>query len=542
MARRTAKVAVIGSGLAGLTAAYELARHYEAEDGIEFEVHLFEKTESIGMDSASVSLRTQSKERDWRIDVPMRSFQGGYYPRLIDLYKRIGVSFLEADFTYSFSRLAYKNTGGRQITASSIYNGASGRRGIGMPSTLRKIYAQRKDHSSSLLLAARVTSLWLFAVMTLRLVVCYLRLLLHSVPVFRDPRLPGMTFSQWAEETTPHTLLARCLGLDTMWKQFVTDILMPLFSAICTASKDDIIDHPAEEMLDYIWLTFGTHHYLVRNGVTDVVARLTAPLRHIHLSTPIASINYDPQNPTLASITCISAGGPKVFRGFDHIVFATQAPRAIPLLETYTSSLPEASPVETPAAQLIQCLKKFRYIPSIVINHTDDTLLPDDVRDRRELNLIDTDGHLSNARPQINCVPSSYTMATQIVRQPSWYALGPVVFQTTNPVVPPREETIISVSRLERAVLTMASKTALVDLYTEERQWWQCPGQGIGKLGRLQGATTVDHGEGVGMWFCGSYVYGAIPLLEGCVVSAQLVVEGIRKRERDSAGVSRKLE
>lgn len=43
---RTVKVAVVGSGLAGLTAAYRLART-PCVDGVEFEVHVFEKVRGV---------------------------------------------------------------------------------------------------------------------------------------------------------------------------------------------------------------------------------------------------------------------------------------------------------------------------------------------------------------------------------------------------------------------------------------------------------------------------------------------------------------
>lgn len=39
---RSVKVAIVGSGLAGLTAAYLLSHTHSAGD-VEFEVHLFEK-------------------------------------------------------------------------------------------------------------------------------------------------------------------------------------------------------------------------------------------------------------------------------------------------------------------------------------------------------------------------------------------------------------------------------------------------------------------------------------------------------------------
>jgi microfibrillar-associated protein 1 len=91
---RTVKVAVIGSGLAGLTSAYLLNQKSHDED-VEFDVHIFEKVcgtillavpslsrtfpqaSILGMDASSVSLPVEEGEPEWRVDVPMRSFQGG---------------------------------------------------------------------------------------------------------------------------------------------------------------------------------------------------------------------------------------------------------------------------------------------------------------------------------------------------------------------------------------------------------------------------------------------------------------------------------
>jgi 2-polyprenyl-6-methoxyphenol hydroxylase-like FAD-dependent oxidoreductase len=42
-ATRTVKVAIVGSGLAGLTSAYTLSKQSENGRGVHFDVHLFEK-------------------------------------------------------------------------------------------------------------------------------------------------------------------------------------------------------------------------------------------------------------------------------------------------------------------------------------------------------------------------------------------------------------------------------------------------------------------------------------------------------------------
>lgn len=274
------------------------------------------------------------------------------------------------------------------------------------------------------------------------------------------------------------------------------------------------------------------------HGVRDVVKRLTSNLRHVHLSSQITSIQADPTQSNTASIHCTTPEGDQIYTGFNHIIFATQASRAVPLLATYAATLPpDALSRKLAVEEQINCLQTFKYCSTVVVNHTDGTLIPDDARDRRDLNLICLDRATVNmncakSRSKYDsssplCVPSSYTMATHVLPTPEGYPLhSPVIYQTTNPIIPPREECVLSVAKLERAVLTLEAKVALEGLYREEeRRWWQSAGQGRSRLGRLQGAGRMEGEEGPGIWICGSFAYAGIPLLEGCVVSARNVVE-----------------
>lgn len=88
------KVAVIGSGLAGLTAAWLLQQ--QAAQGVDVAVHVFERAPLLGFHSSSLVVpfeeapSTAEKPaganghapRSWIVDVPMRSLQGGARGRL----------------------------------------------------------------------------------------------------------------------------------------------------------------------------------------------------------------------------------------------------------------------------------------------------------------------------------------------------------------------------------------------------------------------------------------------------------------------------
>ena len=183
----------------------------------------------------------------------------GYYPQLISLYQELGVSFREADFSYSFSTLkSLASDSTRETVASFIYNGASGRKGIGMPSSI----SSKMDGSMSSL----VETYTVFILSALLVGVFYLRLILLSLPLHIPDWLSGplswtaipfrlqetekgMTLRQWRDATTPTSLLSKLFGLDCRWRDFVEQVIVPLFSAVCTAGSEDIWEHPVEEFL-----------------------------------------------------------------------------------------------------------------------------------------------------------------------------------------------------------------------------------------------------------------------------------------------------
>ncbi|KAF8588464.1 hypothetical protein K439DRAFT_1645454 [Ramaria rubella] len=492
----------IVEGLAGLTAAYLLSTRTD----LKFEVHVFEKAPTLGMDTHSISVSMDEPE-ERRIDVPMRSFQGGYYKQLIALYHCLGVEFRRTDFSYSFSTVLRGVKATQSLWTYFIYNGSSGVKGVNLPAN---------DPFGHLAqdFALKCTSFLYFALATLVLLGNYIRLVVLSAPFFRPQ--PSVTFEEWVSRTTPTGRLARWTRLDTSWSDFTHDIMLPLFSAVCTAPEGDVYSHPMAEFLEYIWLTFGSHHYVVKNGIRDVVSRLTVHVSHIHLSCTIISIDPDASDPSKLTIQTTDG----TYSGFSHLIIATQANSSIPLLSLYRSSLPiDASEHRQAVEDLIDCLQTFKYRKTVVVNHTDEAFLPPDARDKRDLNLVMGMKQDPDEKDISTIIlPSSYTMATHVL---SRYK---PIYQTTNPIIPPREGSILSIAILERAVVTAESKAALRQLSTTKESWWPFTAPST-SLGPLQGARRLQCPKRPGIWLCGSYAHRGIPLLEGCVASARNVVE-----------------
>ncbi|KZP00968.1 FAD/NAD(P)-binding domain-containing protein [Calocera viscosa TUFC12733] len=549
MSQPRVKVAVVGSGLAGLTAAYLLNKHPTGK----FEVHIFEQAAEIGMDSASVVvpvpvLRGEKVHvQDMHIDVPMRSFQGGYYARLMALYTSLGLRPEVRDFSYSFSYLSplallpastKPDQGRDRLRTKLLHNGANGTRGLGLPSELRVPQLKAFDPEQLFKWTRSTTfNLLTFLSTALWLLVLNIYILFLSFPVFRPQ--PQTTLREWSDAARPRSALMRSLGAGKRWDMIMDEVVVPLFSAVCTCATEDVWRYPAEEILEYIYLTIGTHHYTVPGGSAAVISRLTSslPLAQVHLSSPVTSLSRSWKT---GQTTLQTPAGAQ--EGFAHVILATQAHYAAHLLEGLLFSDDADGALRT----LQQCALLVPQARAEVVTHTWPGLLPAHAEDQRDLNLVTFSPSPSSAsssqtaedRTAAAGAAKQPIMATHVVPLPSnAHPSQAQIFQTTNPLpvaslsIPPAH--VLSRTVFARAYVDLPSKQAIErELLQVRRTRWG--GRELAGPGRAQGR---------GVWLVGSWVGGGIPLLEGCVQSAELVVDGILRESRPvQLAVDKKLE
>jgi predicted NAD/FAD-binding protein len=274
--------------------------------------------------------------------------------------------------------------------------------------------------------------------------------------------------------------------------------------------------------LEYMAVGLFQESYVVACGVQQVVQNISAPLKHIHLETQVNTIQ--PNKDSKYKFELIDEHGVKY--DVDHIIFATQGNQAISMLKAYTAALKQSESyedykqVEIVHAQM-DMLKKFHYDTSLVINHTDTRLLPSDPANWKALNLAMVDESVDPGESDlIVSFPHDTTMTTHILNltHHNLTSKTGLYMQTTNPCIAVDPKKVLSVSWFERATVTLESKKALEDCL------FVPGGEEEIELGPCQGKN--------GIWFVGSYCWKGIPLLEGCVASAELVVtKGIARKE-----------
>ncbi|KAF9978213.1 hypothetical protein BGZ73_003394 [Actinomortierella ambigua] len=457
---RKLRVAVIGSGLAGLTAAHLLANLYKddgkGEEGVE--VELFEKAHKLGMDAASLSVTcpchkcAQAAGREdgdpdhehveGRMDVPMRSFFAEYYPNLVRLYRSIGVKFHDADNTLACFDVAFENIGNPSPSCSATPTPSplsASHVDVKAPYLSSRSYKVGSNHTMTLpdLPPLSLRNPRPFARRLLgyyRIARDYVKMLTVSKEFMTQGRMMeiGKDPEEWGDGRL--VSLQEFLKHGDYSKDFA-DFFVPLFACVCTCSFERMMEFPACIVLEYVarCMPFGRMQF-VSSGVQEVTENLSRDLRTVHYNTLVEKIvEADPNGPDAGRLVVIDSKG--VERTFDHIIFATQANQAAATLAGQNISLlprpylakenhPELGKREEhdnvdaatprgvqnvgknhPFKDAIAVLTKFPYERTQVVCHTDTAFLPKDPAHWRLLNIAKSTSADILASETANCHP-----------------------------------------------------------------------------------------------------------------------------------------
>ncbi|KAI9352840.1 hypothetical protein BDR26DRAFT_849942 [Obelidium mucronatum] len=542
---RKLRIAVIGSGLAGLSTGHLLAKnsHQVDKDGrlVDIEVHLMERAPgsiSVPCECAdcippnSNKLPRELEHVDVRMDVPLRALFPDYYPLVIALYDSIGIPHEASDHSMSvWKSLRQPQRSPEATNTSNTY----------LTFSTHKIPKPVDSH----LFFPDIPSLWVLAVAPLVYFARVWRLLVISWDYLRMYAIAiYVRKSGLLEKSRVDSVNAKGLGSLTLGEffksykftdEFVTGGFLPMFSVLCTCTFEETLEFPAVLVLDH----FGTMGLVgkmsfVTCGVKVVCSVLSEAIDYVSVNTSVTRIERVPSTGkfnlffTDASKAATDAVEQKHATEFDHIIFATQANQCNRVLESSLAGISKQDSEWLTSAMSV--LKRFVYTKSVVVCHTDKSLMPEGPESSWKcLNFVypptiphhatrekrDGKRHLKRTfgfdyKDTAQC--THYIQKTK----PNLPKTIPPLFSTTNPIAPISREHVLSVSWYERAIVTLDSMKAVKDLRN------------------VQGQR--------GIWFVGSFAGEGIPLLEGCMESTVDVIKWILKDEGVEAKFPGRLE
>ncbi|MFE6161635.1 NAD(P)/FAD-dependent oxidoreductase [Streptomyces sp. NPDC056486] len=312
MREQRRRTAVVGSGVAGLTAAYILRSAHD--------VTLYEADDRLGGHAHTHDL--------WASDGRTRSVDSGFivhndrtYPNLLRLFRELAVTSLPTEMSMSV----------RCEGCGLEYAGARGPRGL---------FAQPRN-------ALRGP---------------YLRML-AEIPRFHRRASESLTESTNSTDGTgPAETFGAFLTRHRFSRYFVRHFAVPLVSAVWSCPPGTALRYPARYLFRFL-----DHHGMltvtgspawrtVAGGSREYVERIGKQLQTVHTSTPVRSVRRGD-----GGVRVTTEDGTTDF--YDSVVVAVHPDQALRLLA-------DASTAER------EILGAFRYSANPALLHTDTTVLP----------------------------------------------------------------------------------------------------------------------------------------------------------------------
>ncbi|KAK6224542.1 hypothetical protein QIS74_02869 [Colletotrichum tabaci] len=262
------RVAVVGTGLAGLTTAYLL----QNDEQRRYAVTLFEQAESLSFDSASVAIRDERSGHVERVDLPMRALAGGYYANVMRMYDHLSIPYHPIRFLFSFAKALPARSPEATVGKTPVTPGGAG----GPP---REYFVHASNmHQIPPWPGSRGVLVHLIEIMYL--IVCQFWFTVACFLV-----LPHTGGADEGGETLDEYF--RRIWLP---RRYVTHYLLPLMSSVSTCSHDEMLAFPASDVVNYKRLTHGQQHYTVCGGVHQVEKRLAEEMKDVRLGACVAEV------------------------------------------------------------------------------------------------------------------------------------------------------------------------------------------------------------------------------------------------------------
>ncbi|HEY8859080.1 MAG TPA: FAD-dependent oxidoreductase [Gaiellales bacterium] len=272
------RVAVVGSGVAGLTAAHIIARTHE--------VTLFERDDRLGGHANTIAIGT-ADGREVALDTGFIVHNQRTYPTLLRLFADLGIATQASDMSF----------GVRCEGCGLEYAGARGMHGVvprpgvlGRPRYLRMLTEVKRFHR-------------------------------QARTVLSDPAADGLTLDGFLRRGgySPY---------------FADHFMLPLTGAVWSSSPSTIRDFPARYLIRFL----ANHGMLtvknspqwrtVTGGSREYVARIARGLAdRVHVGTPVESIARDD--------TGVTVNGE---HRFDRVVIAAHPDQAVRMLAAPTAA------------------------------------------------------------------------------------------------------------------------------------------------------------------------------------------------------------
>ena len=271
------RIAIIGTGISGIVAAYLLHRDHE--------ITVFEAADYIGGHTNTIDVRLDG--RTYAVDTGFIVFNDWTYPNFIQLLNRLGVESQASDMSFS---VKCERTG-------LEYNGTS----------LNSLFAQRRN---------------LFRLSFHRMIRDILRFNRESLELLK--------------QSGPGPSLESYLATNRYSKEFIDHYLVPMGAAIWSASHETMWKFPARYLVQF----FKNHGMLsvddrptwrvIKGGSQRYAQTLVAPfLDRIHLNSPVESISRFPDYVEIRAQI-----GRREYRAtrFDHVIIAAHSNQTLSML------------------------------------------------------------------------------------------------------------------------------------------------------------------------------------------------------------------